>query len=536
MWKSQRNDRKYHALVLHRQCTEKPKTIYPHDSDWSNLQSITGDDSWSPSNMRKYFTKLENNGYITKGLAPGHGWDGWYPVNRASLTLALKDIRLLSWAGAAAKAAGEGIVGPILGGVVQLTSLLTRDVNAAKSTRDAAQGLYQVPISITTGTAQRSGPREFIVDVANSGAPLTILPHTLVTKVLFSNATSDSTKPRATGVEFLSGPMLYKADPRSRASDIGTIGRVTASREVILAAGAFNTPQLLKLSGIGPSSELESHSIPVLVDLPGVGTNLQDRYESGVTTKFATNFTLTQACTFSDDASHDPCLKQWQTNSNDRGVYASNGFALSVLHRSTQASTTDVDTFIFGGPAMFRGYYPGYGEDSSADARHWTWAVLKAHTGNTAGTVKLRSADPRDTPLIDFNYFDTGSTANGADTRDTNAVVEGIKLARRMGELLNPIAGSFEEVFPGTDVDSDEELGEYVRNNAWGHHASCTCPIGKDGDPMAVLDGDFRVRGTEGLRVVDASVFPRVPGIFIVTPVYMIAEKAADVIIAAAKA
>ena len=88
-----------------------------------------------------------------------------------------------------------------------------------------------------------------------------------------------------------------------------------------------------------------------------------------------------------------------------------------------------------------------------------------------------------------------------------------------------------EEEAPGQQKHSRKDLEEFVRNEAWGHHASCTCKIGVDGDRMAVLDGDFRVRGTKGLRVVDASVFPRIPGLFIVSAIYMIAEKASDVIL-----
>ena len=84
---------------------------------------------------------------------------------------------------------------------------------------------------------------------------------------------------------------------------------------------------------------------------------------------------------------------------------------------------------------------------------------------------------------------------------------------------------------PGPEVRTREDIARYVRDNAWGHHASCTCPIGADGDPMAVLDGRFRVRGTRGLRVVDASVLPRIPGFFITCAIYMASEKAADAII-----
>jgi choline dehydrogenase len=156
----------------------------------------------------------------------------------------------------------------------------------------------------------------------------------------------------------------------------------------------------------------------------------------------------------------------------------------------------------------------------------FTWAILMAHTTNTAGTVTLRSRDPRDTPAIDFRYFDEGSP--GGD-EDLDAVVWGIRFVRRMAHRSEMTAA---ELVPGDAVGTHEELREFVRTHAWGHHASCTCKIGRDDDPTAVLDGRFRVRGTRNLRVVDASVFPRIPGYFIVTPTYMISETASDAVLA----
>jgi len=110
-------------------------------------------------------------------------------------------------------------------------------------------------------------------------------------------------------------------------------------------------------------------------------------------------------------------------------------------------------------------------------------------------------------------------------------VVEGIKFVRRISSRLKQHNLLAEESAPGPDFQSDDELRQFVRDNAWGHHASCTCPIGPR-DQGGVLTSDFKVHGTRGLRVVDASVFPRIPGYFIVSAIYMISEKAADVILA----
>jgi choline dehydrogenase-like flavoprotein len=162
-----------------------------------------------------------------------------------------------------------------------------------------------------------------------------------------------------------------------------------------------------------------------------------------------------------------------------------------------------------------------------------TWAILKAHTENRAGTVRLRSADPRDVPDVNFSYFEEGSDAAAEDLA---AVVAGVRFVRSLTAPLIASGLIAEEIAPGPTVASDDEIADYVRNTAWGHHASGTCAIGADSEANAVLDSAFRVRGTQRLRVVDASVFPRIPGFFIASAVYMAAEKAADAILDDARA
>ena len=344
----------------------------------------------------------------------------------------------------------------------------------------------------------------------------------------------DGGKPRAIGVDFLDGQSLYSADPRSNSTIVGVPGQVNATREVILSAGTYNTPQLLKLSGIGPKDELSSLGIPTIVHLPGVGSNLQDRYEVGVIGDTESDFEIWNGCTFG--ASPDPCFAEWQAgNGSDNGPYADNGLVIALVKKSTSASDSDPPDLIIGGaPLPFKGYYPGYSVDAVSSKRRFSWVILKAHTRNHAGTVTLRSADPRDTPLINFRYFNEGTTAGNADGLDLEAVVEGVEFARKLFQTTMPVNGSsgFNETWPGLVVSSKDQIKDWVRDEAWGHHASCTCPIGVDDDPLAVLDSNFRVRGVQGLRVVDASVFPKIPGFFIVVAIYMISEKAADVILA----
>ncbi|KAI8315032.1 hypothetical protein K4K61_002991 [Colletotrichum sp. SAR11_59] len=504
-------------------------SVYPHKSDWDGIASLTGDSSWSASNMRQYFKRLENAEYLPNGIV-GHGFSGWLTTSVTDLGLVIKDIKLLTVILSAASAMGKSLIGLIFSTIQGLGEVLLRDLNVDSSGRDAAEGLYQVPISVDSG--RRVGPREFVLDTANAKNTdgtrkyhLDLKLNTLVTKVRFDQS---GTKPRAVGVDFVTGQSLYRADPRA-GSDEGTAGSVNATAEVIVAAGAFNTPQLLKLSGVGPKDELASFDIPVVVDLPGVGTNLQDRYETTVIGETPTDFQITEDCTFiRDGTANDPCLKKWEegtASGSSPGIYGSNGISLGVVKKSTVAEG-DPDLFIAGAPVAFPGYYPGYSADGTKDARHWSWITLKAHSRNRAGTVKLRSANPRDMPQIDFNSFQ--NEADGA--KDIQAVVEGMKLSRKMFESVVPLTGGFTEVWPGPNV-TDADLPEFIRNEAWGHHASCTCPIGTDDDSMAVLDSKFKVRGVDGLRVVDASVFPKIPGFYIAIPVYMVSEKAADVIL-----
>ena len=206
-----------------------------------------------------------------------------------------------------------------------------------------------------------------------------------------------------------------------------------------------------------------------------------------------------------------------------KGLYTSNGALLGILKRSDRRKP-EPDLYIFGLPGFFTGYQPGYSASFERYRNRFTWAVLKAYTENRAGRVTLRSKDPTKWPRIDFHYFSEGNDAG----EDLDAVVDGVEFVRKLNDTL----GSVTEVYPTREkYGTRDRLREFVQNEAWGHHASCTNRIGADGDPGAVLDSRFRVRSTEALRVVDASVFPKIPGYFIVSAVYMISEKASDVVI-----
>ncbi len=224
----------------------------------------------------------------------------------------------------------------------------------------------------------------------------------------------------------------------------------------------------------------------------------------------------------------DPQFEKWQARR--AGPYITNGGVLAMFKRSA-AERPLPDLFCVAFLGRFEGYFPTYSDLFVKNLNYLTWAMLKAHTNNRAGEVTLRSADPRDTPQVNFHYFDEGTQDHG---EDLDSVVDGIRFVRRLTAKLKQQGLIAEETLPGEHLQSDEELRDYARYYAWGHHASCSCAIGPR-EQNGVLDSSFRVHGTEGLRVVDASVFPRIPGFFIVSAVYMIGEKAADVILAKTK-
>ena len=212
---------------------------------------------------------------------------------------------------------------------------------------------------------------------------------------------------------------------------------------------------------------------------------------------------------------------------NGHGLYATNGVVLAMIKRSNLGQP-DPDLFVFGIPGHFSGYKPDYSK-WGRKKNYFTWCILKGHTKNSAGRVRLASDDPRDRPIINLNYFDPATPDVG---EDAHAVAAGIEFVRK---ITGRTASLMNEIVPGPHIHTRAQLTQFVRDYAWGHHACGTCKIGADDDGDAVLDARFKVRDTQGLRVVDASIFPKIPGLFILSAIYMAAEKAADVIIADAR-
>ena len=493
-------------------------TLYPHNSDWDALAELTGDPDWSAEAMRARFQRLEawrgrdpDPEHPTRpGDASRRGFNGWLKVTRADPRLAGREPWFLDVINAI-EAESRAMFD------VPEDVVLPHDPNDWRTVSERREGMSFIPVAVDNG--RRNGARERIL-AAQRAHPdrLEIRYHALACRLIFEGD-------RAVGVAGLMGAHLYGADPNS-ARAAGEPFEVFARREVILAGGAFNTPQLLKLSGIGPRDELQAMGIEVRLDRPGVGANLQDRYEVSVVSRTVGDYPVFEGAVLDvpgPGETGDPLFREWAAEKS--GPYSTNGSLAALIARSS-AAVQEADLIVFALPIDFHGYYPGYAAGSAQKHDRLTFVVLKAHTENRAGSVRLRSADPRDPPVIDFHYFEEGSDRAG---RDLRGVVDGVRIARRINARLTSMLA--EELIPGAEAQDQAELETFVRDQAWGHHASCTCKIGAEDDPAAVLDGDFRVRGVKGLRVVDASVFARIPGLFIASAVYMVSERASDVII-----
>ena len=491
--------------------------VYPHNADWDAIAELTGDATWRASHMRRYFERLENCAHRPAykllrllGWNPTrHGWGGWLHTERA---LPRELLRNRALAETLAETALEAFCED--GHQVDRIRWFLEsglDPNDWRLVRQNSTGVRYLPL--TTRNHQRIGSRERVLDVARRYPDrLRIVLNALVTRVILDDQN------RAIGVEYLQGRKLYRAHAHASVEP-GVNTFLFASREVILAGGAFNTPQILMLSGIGPASALHQHHIPVRVDLPGVGRNLQDRYEVAVVNRM--DFPAWDVYKGAKFCEGDPQFQDWRAHRT--GIYSTNGSALTLFRRSPVAGAVP-DLFCMSLLARFSGYYPGYSAVFAEKLNYLTWVILKAHTRNRSGEVTLRSTDPLDPPLIDFHSFQDGGH------EDLTALVDGLQFVRRLTAKLRVKGLVGDEELPGPAVQSDADLRHYIRDHAWGHHACGTCAIGTR-ENGGVLTSDFRVHGVSGLRVADASVFPRIPGFFIACSVYMLGEKAADVIL-----
>lgn len=216
----------------------------------------------------------------------------------------------------------------------------------------------------------------------------------------------------------------------------------------------------------------------------------------------------------------DPCYQQWL--SGEGGPFAEAGAGINMLFRSSVSNNEDADILFFGAPGIeLNGFYPGYSQGRVATNVSFSWSMVKMQVGNQAGTVELRSTNPRDTPIINFNYFEQQAE------QDLQAFTEGYEFAMDLFNALGEPYTPFTLVEPAPNATS---IRQSIMDRAFGHHATSSCRMGPKDDHEYCVDSKFKVNGVDGLRVVDASVFPRTPGGFTVGPTFIIGQKAFETI------
>ncbi|KAL1923870.1 uncharacterized protein VTP21DRAFT_6905 [Calcarisporiella thermophila] len=438
--------------------------VYPSKRNFDSLVRLTGDQTFSESNMREMYFKTTERNYYPLKASPGlHGKSGWFPISYYNplKLVGLASLNLLR------------IID------LQLYNMFLAFVGNPKhylnfyfagALGNSVEGTAFVPMNVDPNTMECGNFAGYILDTANSLSNFDIWTNTSATRVIID----DDKVARA--VEYKQGKYLFKASPLStNANRQNAIGGIVKARcEVIVSAGAFNTPQLLMLSRIGDQDYLRCKS------------------------------SLIGSC----EQPPRPLRNVYVNKST--GPYTFNEVIGGVLRKS-QPNRGELDIFTYTVAGYFPKFYVGFSQDIPKNFDSVTQIILKAHTSNP-GVVRLTSGDPFDMPDINFNYF-----------------------AKNGDEDIKDFTQELREVQPGFDVNTDKEIENFVRKETFGHHACCTANLGADSDSMSILDGKFRVRGVKNLRVVDATIFPAVPGYFPVLFVHMLGLKSADTILADSK-
>ena len=436
-----------------------------HSGDF-DAWAASGCDGWSYAEVLPYFKRMEKS---WRGAGPWHGADG--PLHVMPIdTRRLLHTPLMEAAAAAGFATTDDIHGQI------------------------EEGFARGEITVDARGRRASTARAYLRPVL--GRPnLNVVTGALVTKVLIDNG-------KATGIEY------RRAD--------GTVD-AQAAREVILSGGAFNSPQVLMLSGIGPADELRAHGIEVRVDSPGVGRNLSEH--ARVPVEFATRGSIS----FLNELRADRVARsvlQWLVMGS--GAFATQINSCNIVVR-TDPRLVQPDVQLMSNPVRMDAkiWWPFLG----VRQEHRITADAVVLHPESRGAVTLRSANPADKPRILLNVLATDG--------DLATARRGVRLARRIYATAPQAELVEREIAPGPAVQSDADLDAYIRARAGVTQRPVgTCAMGVGAD--AVLDPQLRVRGVTGLRIVDASVMPAVPGGNTNAAVIMIAEKAADLILGCA--
>lgn len=464
-----------------------------HPHDYLEWEKVAGSE-WSPDAVLPYFVKSQSQRSIEKRRQPHHGKNGPLPVS---------DL-----------AAVNPMSSAFIDAAIAQGFPPNSDFNDWSKDQNGV-GEFQV----TQFEGNRATPANSYLDPVRTRRNLSIRSDTIVQRILFE---SESSQPLAVGIEII--------------DRMGRHYTIRANKEVILAAGVYASPQLLMLSGIGPSDHLESHGISTIVNNPSVGKNLQDHAAVMLAfhskNPFQDKFKPTVYYTEQTGKSIPVLLNYlfrgkgplttpmcetgafWRTNPAFQACDLQIRFIPFFSDANPYSSLAD---FAYGGLNYLR----------NRASRPAGFAVqLVAARPRSRGYVHLRSPDPRDSVAIHANWM--------SDEADLKTLVEGIKICRRIAQdnALAPYRG--EEQHPGPEITSDDDLAAYVRSTCHTANAMVgTCAMGMSAS--SVVDPQLQVRGVRGLRIIDSSVMPTLPGGQSGAPTMMIAEKGADLVLEAAR-
>ena len=431
-----------------------------HAKDYDQWRQM-GCEGWSYADVLPYFKRSERS---WRGEGKYHGGSGEMAVTKPDLRGRLYDETV-----AAARALGFKVSDDLHG--------------------EDAEGFG--PPEFTAGRGRRASTSRAFIHPIRHRPNLTIETGALTSRIVIEDG-------RAVGVDYLQEGQSKSA---------------RAGREVVLCGGAYNSPQLLMLSGIGPAEELREHGIKTLVDLPGVGQNLSEHASFFIHYRTKQMISLQRHLRYDKLAWH---MAAWYLFGT--GPFAHQGTTAHAQVR-TRPELERPDMQIFFNPARIdsRPWFPVLKPPLEDQIN----AIMILLHPDSRGHVALRSADPKDSPRIFLNILSQQS--------DIDTLIRGLRIARQVFGA-EPLASLVDrEVAPGLDVQTDAALEEYLKKAAMvSHHPVGTCKMGHD--DLAVVDPQLRLRGIEGLRVADASIMPIVPGGNTNAPSIMVGEKAADLI------
>lgn len=427
--------------------------------DYDNWASVKGMESWSYLDCLPYFRKAETRDI---GANDYHGGDG--PVS---------------------------VTTPKNGNNVLYHAMVEAGVQAGYPRTDDLNGYQQEGFGpmdrTTTPHGRRASTARGYLDQARQRHNLTIVTHALTDRILFTGL-------RANGVAYIHS---------------GQLQNVRARREVLLCSGAIASPQILQRSGIGPADLLRQIGVPVVLDLPGVGANLQDHLEIYQQYECRQPVSLAPALKLHNQAAIGA---EWLLLGT--GLGATNQFEAGGFIRSSENFAWPNIQYHFLPVAV---NYNG----SNPIKVHSFQAHMGSMRSPSRGRIALRSKDPREHPSILFNYM--------SHEQDWTEFRAGIRITREIMRQQALAAYTGKEISPGDRIRSDAELDAFVREHGeTAFHPSCSCKMGTD--PMAVVDPHGRVHGVQGLRVIDASIMPEIVTGNLNAPTIMIAEKLADAI------